>query len=103
LTMPQGPIQTFDFIDGSKTSLNINQPTVVKAGAGMLSRISVITAGTGVGTIYDSASTANCTTANAVAPIPDTAGGTTSQLGIPVFSGITVQPGPGQSLVIVYR
>lgn len=101
--MPQGPIQTFDFTDGNKVTFNVNQPTVVKVGGGMLALINVVTPGTGVGTIYDSASTANCTTANAVAPIPDTAGGLSIGMGIPVQTGITVQPGAGQMLTVVYR
>jgi hypothetical protein len=101
--MSQGPIQTKDFTDGTFVAKNINQPTVVKAGPGMIGTINVVTPGTGVGTIYDSASTANCTTANAVAPIPDTAGGVTVKLGIPVQTGITVQPGAGQMLTVVYR
>jgi hypothetical protein len=101
--MPQGPIQTFDYTDGNKTALNVNQPTLVKSGGGMLASINVVTAGTGVGTIYDSNSTANCTTANAIAPVPDTAGGTTVALGIPVQNGIVVQPGAGQMLTVVYR
>jgi hypothetical protein len=99
--MPQGPITTFDYTDGPKTAFNINQPTWLPAR--MLSRINVVTAGTGVGTIYDSASTANCTTANAICPIPDTAGGVTVQLGIPVQNGIAIQPGAGQMLTVVYR
>jgi hypothetical protein len=99
--MPQGPIQTFDFTDGNKVALNVNQPIALVGR--MLASINVVTAGTGVGTIYDSASTANCTTANAVCPIPDTAGGTSVALGIPVQNGITIQPGAGQMLTVVYR
>jgi hypothetical protein len=101
--MPQGPIQTKDFADGTFTAKNINQPTVVKIGAGMLASINVVTPGTGVGALYDSASTANCNTGNAVAPIPDTAGGVTVKLAIPIQTGITVQPGAGQMLTVVYR
>lgn len=101
--MPQGPIQTFDFTDGTIVAFNVNQPKVVKAGVGMIASINVVTPGTGVGTIYDSASTANCNTGNAVSPIPDTAGGVTVSLGIPVKTGITVQPGAGQMLTVVYR
>jgi len=99
--MPQGPIQVIDFADGTKTALNVNQPIALSGR--MLASINVVTAGTGVGTIYDSASTANCTTANAVCPIPDTAGGTTVALGIPVQNGIAIQPGAGQMLTVVYR
>jgi hypothetical protein len=101
--MPQGPIQTIDYTDGTQIAYSVNQPTVVKAAAGMLAFINVVTPGTGVGTIYDSASTANCNTGNAVTPIPDTAGGSVVQLGIPVKAGITVQPGAGQMLTVVYR
>lgn len=101
--MPQGPIQTLPFNAGTRTALNVDQPTVVKASAGLIASINVVTPGTGVGFIYDSASTANCNTGNAICPIPDTAGGATVQLGIPVQTGITVQPGAGQMLTVVYR
>jgi hypothetical protein len=101
--MPQGPIQTFDFTDGTTVAFNVNQPKVIKAGGGMIASINVVTPGTGVGTVYDTNSTANCTTANAVCPIPDTAGGLSIGLGIPVKTGITVQPGAGQMITVVYR
>ncbi len=101
--MPQGPILTQPSTAGTRTALNVNQPTVVKAGPGLVASLNVVTAGTGVGFIYDSASTANCTTANVVSPIPDTAGGGPVQLAIPVQTGITVQPGAGQMLTVVYR
>ena len=99
--MPQNPISTIDFSDGVKTAINVNQPTAL-AGR-MLSRIIVTTAGTTAGTIYDSAATSNCTTANAISPIPDTAGGGVIQMGIPVQNGIVIQPGSGQCLTVVYR
>lgn len=100
--MPQGPIQTIDFTDGTKTAFNINVATVVKIGAGMLAQVQVVTAGsTTPGNIYDSASTANCNTGNVISELPNTVGAIS--LGFPCATGITVQPGSGQMVTVIYR
>ena len=99
--MPQGPIQTFDFTDGSKTVLYANSSQVIKASAGLISRINVLVAGSSTGTINDCASTATATTANEVAVIPETVG--PIQIGFPCFTGITLVLGTGQVVSVCYR
>ena len=98
--MPQGPIQTFDYKDGSKTSLYVNSSQVIKASAGLISSINVLVAGS-AGSINDCASTATATTANEVAVIPAAVGPV--QLGFPCFTGITITVGSGQVVSVCYR
>lgn len=98
--MPQGPIQTLDFTDGTKTALYVNGTTVIKAQPGMVAQINVLVAGV-AGTVNDCATTAAVATANEIAAIPATVG--PIRLGFPCAVGIVVAPGAGQVVSVSYR
>jgi hypothetical protein len=85
---------------GSLSSLNISAATVVKARPGTLFRVSVTTAGSAAGAVYDAATTGGNVAANLVAAIPDAAG--VIELEWPVANGILIVPGTGQVLSVSY-
>lgn len=100
--MPQGPIQVLPYGQGTKTAKNINAATTIKNAPGLIDKIIVTVAGSTAGAVYDDASTADVlSTANEIAPIPTTTGPV--QLSFPCANGITVVPGSGQALTVVYR
>jgi len=96
-TIQNGAVLT---AQGQKTFFNITTTTVVKATSGRIAKISVVTAGSGAGSIYDAASTGAAGAANEVAVIPATAG--VLNIDFPVSNGIVVTPGSGQVLAICY-
>ena len=85
-------------VEGQISYANITAPTVVKSTGGRIARMSVTTAGTSAGVIYDGASP-TATTLPVVA-IPATVGITPG--GIPTSYGIFVVPGSGQAVTVVY-
>jgi hypothetical protein len=72
--------------------------TLVKSSAGRLCVVSVTTAGSAVGTIYDSASTATLT--RPIYIIPNTVG--VYVVNIPTSYGIAVATGAGQVVTVSY-
>ena len=76
----------------------ITAATVVKSSAGRICEISVLTAGTTTGYVYDSA-TAGATTATMI-PIPNLVG--VYRVQWPMAVGITVSPGSGQQISGTY-
>jgi hypothetical protein len=76
----------------------ITTATVVKNSAGRICEISVLTAGTTTGYVYDSA-TAGSTTATMI-PIPNIVG--VYRVQWPMAVGITVSPGTGQQISGTY-
>ena len=85
---------------GTKTFFNITANTVVKATAGRVAKISVIVAGSGAGSVHDSATTGAAATANEIAVIPATAG--VYDIDFPVSNGIVIKVGTGQTLAVSY-
>ena len=86
---------------GSSLAITAGTPAIVKAGPGMVCALTVIAAGSGVGTINDCTATAAATTANQMASIPETVG--TYQLNFPALHGIVVTPGTGQQVSLSYQ
>lgn len=76
----------------------ITSATVVKNSSGRICEISVISAGTTTGYVYDSAST-SATTAIMI-PIPNVVG--VYRVQWPMATGITVSPGAGQTISGTY-
>ena len=74
---------------GALSTLNVTTPTVIKAGAGRLVSVNVISA-SGVGAIYDSLTVASGVTATQIAAIPATVGN--YQFTWPFFSGLVINP-----------
>lgn len=96
--MPQNPITPRQ--GGSASKLNITAATVVKATPGTVYRVSVNTAGSAAGGVYDAAATSGNSAANLIAGIPNTAGVIT--LEFPCSNGILVVPGTGQVLSVSF-
>lgn len=95
--MPQNPL--VPRYGGNASKLDISTPTVVKAAPGTLFRVSVTTAGSTTGAIYDAASGSG-TAAQLVATIPETPG--VYEFVWPCFSGILVVPGTAQVVSVSF-
>lgn len=90
--------QTYLNVQGASNSGPISTPTVVKKTGGRVARVSVITAGTSVGMIYDAA-TLGATT-KPLAPIPNTVG--VYEINFATSFGIYVNPGLQQQVNVGY-
>ena len=87
---------------GSESSLNVSATTVIRStGGGTLYRVSVTTAGSGAGAVYDNNSTSSGNTAaNKIGVVPNTVG--VYNFTWPVNTGITYVPGSGQVVSVSY-
>lgn len=89
-------------VGGDKWYPNISAATVVKNGQGRCARVSVITAGSTAGAIYDNNSTSSGNTASTqIGTIPNTVG--TTEFEWPCGTGITVVPGTGQVVAVAFE
>jgi hypothetical protein len=79
---------------------NITAATVIKATRGYIARVSVIVAGSAVGTINDCATTGAAAVGNQVGVIPNTVG--ILSYGFPCATGIVIVPGTGQTVAVSY-
>jgi len=86
---------------GTKTFFNITANTLIKAGVGRVAKISVVVAGSGAGSVHDSATIGAAGAANELAAIPFAAT-TVLNIDMPVFNGIVVKPGTGQTLAVSF-
>ena len=86
---------------GTKTFFNITTTTLIKAGTGRIAKISVLVAGSGNGAVHDAATTGAVAAANKLAVILDTST-TILNIDMPVFNGIVVVPGTGQTLAVSF-
>jgi hypothetical protein len=94
-----GATQAFRAVNGVSTTEAITTPTVVKPAPGRVASVSIITAGSTTGLIYDSASIAETMP---LWVIPETAKSTGEPyvVNLPADSGILVVPGTGQSVTV---
>jgi hypothetical protein len=92
--------QTSLALNGTKTSVAISGQKIVSQGAGRVVRVSVTTAGSANGTIYDAASTTTATSTAVIASIPQAIG--VYEFNIPVVNGIVISPGTSQVLTLIY-
>jgi hypothetical protein len=93
-----GVAQTYVFVQGAQIRQNITAATVVRAGQGRLATVSVTTAGSVHGVIYDSAD-ASITT-RPIYHIDKVENVVFANL--PVVYGILVVPGSGQAVTVSY-
>jgi hypothetical protein len=93
-----GVAQTYINVQGARIRQNMTASTVVSNAAGRLAVVTVTTAGSAVGTIYDSASTS--ITTRPIYTIPNTVG--VVFVNLPVIYGIVVAPGTGQAVTVSY-
>lgn len=90
--------QTYLSVEGQNLMSDVDSTVLVKSGQGRIARVSVVTAGSSTGSIYD-ANSATATT-DKVWTIPTTIGIT--EINLPVNNGIVVAPGSGQVVAISY-
>lgn len=86
---------------GTATTLDVTAATVIKASPGRVYTVSVVTAGTTAGAVYDSILTTGNTVANQIGAIPDVAGPLNFNA-FPCVNGIVVVPGAAQVLSIAW-
>jgi hypothetical protein len=98
VTAINGAAQTYLNVQGAQDAVNISSATLVKSGAGRVAVISVTTAGTTTGSVYDANSSA--ATTGKIYVIPNTVG--VVFVNMPVSLGIVVSPGTGQIVSISY-
>ena len=90
--------QTYLGVQGAENSGLITSATLVKNGQSRVAMVSVITAGTTVGYIYDGNQVASTT--NPIYVIPNTVG--IVFVNMPVGLGLIVSPGTGQQVNVSY-
>jgi len=87
-------------LGGKSTALNLSASTAIKATAGRVCQVNVITAGSAPGAIHDCATTGTAAAANQVAVIPNTVG--LYKIDFPCATGITYVLGTGQVVAVSY-
>lgn len=88
---------------GAHSALNITTTTVIKAAPGTLYKVVVITAPSGAGGIYDSASTSGLGATNLINSIgTGLAASYVFDLDWPCANGITINPGTGGVVSVSY-
>jgi hypothetical protein len=80
---------------GTRSTLNITAPTVIKTGQGACFNVSIITTPTVAGGIYDAATTGAAATANEMAPNAVSQVGLIPLAGAQFFNGLVINPGTG--------
>jgi hypothetical protein len=97
-TAINGLAQTYVAVQGARVQQNITAASVVNNAAGRLAMVTVTTAGSSAGIIYD-ADTTGATT-RPIYVIPNTVG--VVFVNLPVVYGILVVPGTGQAVTVSY-
>ena len=85
---------------GINSFLNVSANTLVKSVGGRVAKVNVLTAGSTVGEIHDSASIAGASASNLVAVIPNTVG--SYLIDFPCLNGIVYKVGTGQVVSISF-
>ena len=88
-------------LGGAFSQYDISITTLLKSASGVLYRISVTTAGTTTGAIYDTNATGSIDASNLVAVIPEAVG--VYEFIWPCQTGIVVVPGTSQVLSVSYE
>jgi len=99
--MPQ--YNTVTLSGATSTVLDITTETLIKAGTGALFAVSVTTAGTSNGFVYDSATVGNAGTTDQILNFGSVIGKTDFATGFPYKNGLVVNPGTGQVVSVAYR
>lgn len=88
---------------GTHAAYNITTKTLIKAGKGVLHKVTIITAPSGAGGMYDSATLAGTSTANQIDNIGTGLANTTVfNLDWPCENGIVIDPGTGGVVSVSY-
>jgi hypothetical protein len=83
------------------SKLNLSASTVVKAGPGVLAKVSVTVAGSAAGSVNDCLTTGAAAASNEVGVVPNTVG--VYVYDWPCLVGIVYVPGTGQSASVSYE
>lgn len=86
---------------GIKTALNLSADTVVKSVKGRIAKVSVLTAGSAPGFIYDAATVGTASAANLLAAVPNVVG--VYDIDMPAATGIVYVHGTAQVVAISYN
>jgi hypothetical protein len=87
-------------MQGSTATYNVSASAAIKATAGRLVRVNVVTAGSAAGAVHDCAATGDAAAGNKIATIPNTVG--TYEYNWPCATGITYILGTGQVVAVSY-
>lgn len=88
-------------LGGAFSQYDISSTTLIKSASGVLYRVSVTTAGTTTGSIYDTNATGSVGASNLVAVIPEAVG--VYEFIWPCQTGIVVVPGTSQVISVAYE
>ncbi len=88
-------------LGGAFSQYDISSTTLIKSASGVLYRVSVTTAGTTTGAIYDTNATGSVGASNLVAVIPEAVG--VYEFIWPCQTGIVVVPGTSQVISVAYE
>jgi hypothetical protein len=97
MTVPYGPGPA-----GANNVLNISVATVVKATEGVLTSLSVVTAGSAAGGVYDAATTGGATAANQIGAIAQTVTAQPLVFNWRCLTGILVVPPTGGVVAVSF-
>lgn len=95
------PAQTLLTGKGLKVAFNKTAATIIQAGVGRVAKVSVIVAGSAVGSVNDVATTGAAAVGNQLAVIPNTVG--VYDVDMPVATALVVVPGTGQTVAVSYQ
>lgn len=87
-------------LSGTTNSQNLTTTTLLKSGSGRIVTVSVTTAGTTVGGLYDSATIANANATNLLIVVESTIG--VSLVNMTYQNGLVYIPGASQAAAICY-
>jgi hypothetical protein len=87
-------------VNGKSSIEAITTPTVVKTTAGRIASVSIITAGSSTGMIYDANALGVTTSPLWIIPESSTSNGEPYVVNLPTDTGILVSPGSGQSVTV---
>lgn len=101
--MPQGPIAVSTNQGGSRNTLNVSAPTLIRTGSGRLATIVVNVSSASVGSANDVSTVAGASSSNAIFQIPANAPvGSVYPLNFPVSAGLVISPGAGGTVAIAW-
>jgi hypothetical protein len=87
-------------LSGQKNTLNLSTTTLVKTGSGRIATLSITTAGTASGGLFDAATVDAATSANLLVVVPDAIG--VFAVNMTYQNGLVYIPGTGQTAAICY-
>jgi hypothetical protein len=87
-------------LSGAANTKNLSETTLIKTGTGRIATLSVTTAGTAVGGLYDSATQGGATSATLLVVVPMDVG--VFPINMAYQNGLVYVPGLGQTAAICY-